>query len=661
MNRLQCAVVCIGLLAASVAAAQQEPQAQQGQTPASGAASSPAAKGQASPQGNQKRSVDTQSQEKDTAKAVSGKERRRATKLYLQATKFFEKGQYEAAMRDYQEAASLDPENQNFAAAHEVARSHEVTELVQQAAKARLLGDTTAESAALNKAAELDPKNIAVAEHLHELSADAADVQAKSLNGQGLDSLAGAPRLEPIRGKYSFHFLKTDRRLLIQNVFKSYGIEASVDQSVTGPPMRFEMDDATFDQAMQALNLATDSFTVPLDAHRALVAKDTRENRQQYTRQEFETVYLGGMSKEEMTEIGNMAKTVFQMQQVTVQQGPGTLTVRAPTARLNAFNETLRELLDGKSQVLLDVRLIQLAHNNLRNTGITTPQQITAFNVYAEEQAILNQNQALVQQIISSGLAAPGDTLAILGILLASGQVSSSIFQNGIALFGGGLTLSGLSPPPMKIDLNLNSSESRELDQIQLHLADGEEGTIKSGSRYPIETSQYSNLGTTGVNIPGLTSAGTSSSLTSLLSQLNTGAQNIPQVQYQDLGLTFKATPSVTRSGDVALSLDLTISALAGSSINGIPILNNRNYSSKVRLKEGSAFVIVSEVDKEESRALSGLPGLTEIPGLNNITDTNAQQNYASLLIIVTPHVVRSTQAAGHSPMMRIERGQMLP
>jgi type II secretory pathway component GspD/PulD (secretin) len=455
--------------------------------------------------------------------------------------------------------------------------------------------------------------------------------------------------------------LKTDRRQLILTVFRAYGIEASIDQSVTGPPVRFELDDVGFDSAVQALNLATDSFTVPLDAHRALIAKDTRENRQQYMREEFETVYLGGMSKEDMTEIGNMAKNVFQMQQVAVQQASGTLTVRSTTARLDAFNETLRQLLDGKSQVLLNIQLIQLAHTNQRNTGVTPPQQITAFNVYAEEQSILNQNQALVQQIISSGLAAPGDTLAILGILLASGQVSNSIFQNGIVLFGGGLTLSGISPGPATVNLNLNSSESRQLDQIQLHLADGEEGTIKSGTRYPITTSQYSNLGTTGLNIPGLNSAGTSSSLTSLLSQLNSGTQNIPQVQYQDLGLSFKATPNVTRSGDVALSMELTISALGGTSLNGIPVLNNRSYSSKVRLKEGSAVVIVSQVDKEESRLLSGLPGLTEIPGMNTVTDTDVQRNYASLLIIVTPHLVRGSQAAGHSPMMRIERGQMLP
>jgi general secretion pathway protein D len=601
-----------------------------------------------------------QAKDKEPATKVTGSDRRRATKLYLRATKLFQKQQFDEAMRDYREAADLDPGNVNYAAATEVARSHEVTELIQTAAKARILGDKTAEKAALRKAAELDPNNIQVAQHLDEMTSDVAEARENAMAAQGADSLAPAPVLQPIAGTHSFH-LKTDRRTAIQSVFRSFGIEASVDQSVTGPPVRFDMDNATFTQATQAVNMVTDSFTVALDAHRALVAKDTRQNRQQYMREEFETVYLGGMSAADMTEIGTLAKNVFQLQQAVVQQGTGTLTIRATTDRLNAFNATLRQLLDGRSQVLLNVRLIQLAHSNQRNTGVQPPQQITAFNVYAEEQSILNQNQALVQQIISSGLASPGDTLTILGILLASGQVSSSLFQNGIALFGGGLTQSGLSPGPATFNLNLNSSESRELDDLQIHLGDGDEGTIKSGSRYPIETSQFSNLGTSGISIPGLTTAGTSGSLSSLLSQLNTGAQTIPQVEYQDLGLTFKATPRVIRNGDVALTMDLKITALGGRALNGVPILNNRSYSGVVTLKDGAGAVIVSQVDKEESRALSGFPGLTEIPGLNTVTDTDVQRNYASLLIIITPHVIRGTQAAGHSPMIRIERGQTTP
>lgn len=589
--------------------------------------------------------------------SITNKERRKATKLYLEGARLFQKQQYDAALRNYQEAAKLDPENPNYAAAVEVVKSHAVTDLLQTAAKARIRGDATAERAALEHAAQLDPKNLQVAEHLREMASDVAASQTKSPYAQATESLASAPALEPVAGTHTFH-LKMGRREAILNVFRSYGIEASVDTSVVGAPVRFDMEEATFSQAMNAINMVTDSFTVPLDAHRALVAKDTRENRQQFLRQEFETVYLGGMPATEMTDIGNMAKNVFQAQQVAVQQTTGTLTIRATADKINAFNETLQHLLDGRSQVLLDMKLIQLMHSNARNTGITPPQQITAFNVYAEEQSILSQNAALVQEIISSGLAAPGDTLTILGILLASGQVSGSIFQNGIALFGGGLTLTGVSPGPVTFNLNLNSSESRELDQLQMHLGDGEEGTIKAGSRYPITTSQYSNLGASGVNIPGLTTAGTSGSLSSLLGTLNAGQQVIPQVEYQDLGLTFKATPRVMRNGDVGLTLDLKITALGGASINGLPILNNRSYSGALTAKEGSAIVLVSQVDEEESRALSGWPGLTEIPGLNNVTDVAAQKNYASLVIIITPHVIRGTQPGGHTPMIRIERGQ---
>ena len=99
------------------------------------------------------RSKPNQGKDESAVKTITGKDRRRATKLYLQATKLFEKQQFDAALRDYEEATKLDPGNPNYAAATEVARSHEVTDLIQTAAKARIRGDKTAEQAALQKAA----------------------------------------------------------------------------------------------------------------------------------------------------------------------------------------------------------------------------------------------------------------------------------------------------------------------------------------------------------------------------------------------------------------------------------------------------------------------------------------------------------------------------
>jgi type II secretory pathway component GspD/PulD (secretin) len=180
---------------------------------------------------------------------------------------------------------------------------------------------------------------------------------------------------------------------------------------------------------------------------------------------------------------------------------------------------------------------------------------------------------------------------------------------------------------------------------------------VRIGERYPIQTSSYSSIGASASTIAGLTGAGTSSALTSLLASYSSSTMNIPQVEYQDLGLTLKATPKVLRNNEVALTIDMKIDALAGSSVNGNPVLNNRVYSGVVTLKQGESVEVLSELSKTESRAISGTPGISEIPGLNNLTGKDTQKNYATLLVMMTPHVIRGTQAAGHSPMMRIERG----
>ncbi len=591
---------------------------------------------------------------------VTGSDQRRAARLFLSAAKVYEKGQFEEAMNAYQKAAALDPTNRDYPLAAEVARSHAVTALLQSAAKSRIQGDAAAARAALVHALALEPQNAQATEHLYELTADPTVEMTNPLYDEGIGDAGEGPVLEPTTGLHSFH-LRTDRRSMLQQVFRAYGLQATIDQSVLAAEARLDLDDATFQQAASAATMISDSFYVPLDAHRVIVAQDTKANREAFVRQELETVRMPGLSPTELTDVGNMARTVFEVSQSAVEPAAGAITIRAPRRTLEAFNSTMRVLLDGRNQVMLDVRMIQLAHTNERNTGAQLQQQMSVFNVYAEARNILNSNQDLVQQIIASGLASPGDYLGIIAILLASGQASDPLLSNGFATFGGGaVSTFGFSPGPMTMNLQLNSSDSRQLDELQLRLGDGETGTLRSGSRYPIQTSSFSSLSGSGVNIPGLTGAGSSSALSSLLSSLS-AVPPVPQVEYQDLGMTLKATPKVMRSGDVALTIDMKIEALAGSSINGNPVLNNRAYSGVVTLKEGEAVVVVSELNKQESRAISGTPGISEIPGLNNITSKDVSKDFATLLIVMTPHVVRGTQAAGHTPMLRVEPAAQIP
>ncbi len=585
--------------------------------------------------------------------------RQHAMKLYLAASKLYVDGKFEQALAKYEQAAQLDPTDADYRMAGDVARSHAVTALIQTAAKDRFTGNAAGAQAALERAQELDPRNPEVTEHLYQLGDDTVRGQAQPLYEQAAGSLGEVEPLLSAPGVRSLH-IDGGEHQVIEQAFKAFGVDPMLDDSVRAQRVRLDVDDADFAAAMRALSLVTDTFYVPLDAHRVLVARDTRENRQQFMRQELQTVYLSGLSSDQLTEAGNLARNVFGIQQVATNAAADTLTLRAPPSNLEAFNLNVHDLLAGHDQVIVDVRVIQIAHTSEHNTGLQLPQSISAFNVYSEEQSILNANQSLVQEIVSSGLASPNDPLAILGILLASGQVTSSLFSGGLALFGGGITQSALSPNgPATFTFSLNSSDSRALDNVQLRLGDGEAGSIKEGTRYPIATSTYTSA-TPGLNIPGLTGAGTSSALSSLISSLGVTTPTVPMIQYEDLGLTLKVTPKVLRSDDVALTVDLTMTALSGSTLNGNPILNNQAFSGVVTLKKGQTAELASLVTKSESQAISGTPGLSQIPGMSGtLSDKDVQANYATVLILMTPHLVRSTQPAGHTQPMVVEKTSM--
>lgn len=645
------------MLAAAWVHAQDAPAPAQAPTPATTAAQTPAASAATNAQVKPKAAPDTA--KKDDAdsvttggpvKADSLRAQRKAAKLYLQGVKLLEKEQPEVAWKLLKQAAELEPGNATYLRAAELARQSTVTQLVQQASRERSRSANADSAMLLNRALEIDPKNPLVLQHMGELGDQAASqpVGNSIIASQDPETpLAdGAITLEPSADKHNFH-LKTNERQLVQDVFKAYGIEASVHESVQARQVRLDVDDLAFADAARVLGLVTSTFWEPLDPHRVVVARDTRENRTQFQRQGMETIYLGGLDDKQLTDVNNLAKNVFEVQQASVQPTRGTMTIRASTKTLAAFNRTVGGLEKGQNQLELDVKVIQLAHISARETGTTFFQQTGVYNAFAEINSVIQQNQSAVQQIISQGLVANASSLQnqleIIAILLSSGQLTGTPFNQGFALFGGGLTESLLSPGPATLNFSLTSSDTRTLDDIHMRLSDDEAGTFKIGQRYPIETSSYSSA--TLPNIPGLSAATTAAQ-----------SQTVPQIQYQDLGLTLKATPKSMRSSDVALTLDLKIESLGGSSLNSIPILNSQQFTGVLTLKEGETAVLLSDISRQESRALSGLPGVSDIPGLQDVSDIARNQNVARLLILVTTYVVRSTQKTTHGPMLMVDK-----
>ena len=565
---------------------------------------------------------------------------REAEKQYLKGAKALDEQDVRGALKYFSRAVELDPQNQRYTVAREIARQHLVTLLVEEAEKSRMTGHSDVERAKLAEALTLDPKNGIATQHLDELAGEAVNPLGQARNGPtgGIEPpIELAPN--PIRA--SFH-VRASAAALLQQVVSAYGITATVDDSVVAQIRRIDADDVDYAQAAQMARLVTGTFFVPLDPKRVLIAGDTKANRDKFERLAEETVYLSGLTPPEIVDVGNIARNVFDAPTAAVLQQRGFMTVRAPEGRIQALNAVLSDLLEGKSQVELEIRAFEVSTTRMRNIGIVLPQQTTFFNVDSEVNSLIANNQSLVNEIVSSGLANAGDTLAIAALLIASGQVTGSILSQPFVLFGGGLTETGLVPGAVSGNLALNSSDVRSLDDVKLRILDQEAATFRTGTRYPITTSTFTS---TAASIPGVSTAGLSSTLSSLgisTSALSGISQaTIPQIQYEDLGLTLKATPRVQMNKDVTLKLNVKIEALGGASVDNIPILNNREFDAVITVKDGGSIMMMSNLTRQESNAVSGLPGLSELPGLGSGTNKSTEYDVSRLVIMVTTHIVR--------------------
>ena len=600
---------------------------------------------------------------KDTAKTsassarpkhrhVTARDRDRAAALSVKGTKALLANHPDKAMRDFQRAAVLDPGNPRWTQEATIARENWVTRLVHNAAQARRKGRDDEARQDLARAYHLAPHNPEVTQHF----ADLLPAEKSSTSKPKVVVRAPGPpvALVPRLGMHSFH-LRAPAQQVIQRVMKAWGIEATCDTSVRNTEIPFDADSLSFKEAEHALELTTHTFAVPLDPMRVLFVPDTASNRSEYQRLAMETVYLPGIPESERTRILQVVKGAFNLQKATYDAGSHALTIRGPQSRLHALNKTLTSLLKGESEILLNVKMYEISRTRTTDMGVLLPSGTTLFNIPSEVRNIINGNQSLVQQIISSGLAAPNDYIAIAAILIASGQVTGTVFNQPFAYFGGGLTATGLTSSGVTGSAKLNSSNVTEVDQMQVLALNHQDEEIRSGTRYPIITSSYSSLAGSNLSIPGISSPGVSSALAGL--GINAGSllstqETVPQVQYQNLGLTLHVTPFVEGRGVIALKLNLKLATLKGVSLNDIPVLNSRQVSSITSLRPGESALIVSSLTKQDSLAVTGIPGINEIPGLRGGTHQNRNKDIAELAIVITPQVVRRVHSHRADPMI---------
>jgi general secretion pathway protein D len=627
------------------------------------------------------------------APAADRRKAREAESAYFAGAKRLERDELDAAEDEFKRAFALDPGNPDYAIAISVTRQHRVTELVQQAEKARHSGQGARAETLLAEARTIDPDNPIVAEHSGEIFVP--DAKAAQATGAGkatgatpgsaqtagaaplddratilaaaladrpwrieMPDLAEALTVQPTPGLESFH-LHVDSEELIRIVTSAYGIHAVFDDSLQHRNVRFDLDDAPYAKAMEVLSSMTQSIAVPLDERSVLVAKDSTENRERFEHQAEETIYLPGSTTDQMNDMAAVTKNIFNVKQVTIQADSQSIVVQSPADVFPAMNRTLEDLMDSAGEVMIEVKMYEVDTSRMTNAGATIPTQAGIYNVEQAATQLVTSNQALVQQAIAQGfISASASNIDIALALIGSGLVQSSTLASTIGFFGKGLTQTGITASTnTAFNLGQNSSDTRALDDVQVRVGDRQPATLREGTKYPVTQSTYtSGISTAASALGNATINGVS--VSSLIAQFTGGSSaTIPQVTYEDLGVTLDATPTIQKSGRVNLLLNLKIEAISGGSANGIPVLQNRVFKSDITVADGESAMMVSNVSQSETAAMSGIPGLSELPGFQIPISEVAEKDTTQLVVVVTPHVVRRRSDVFAGPRMAVKSG----
>ncbi len=217
---------------------------------------------------------------------------------------------------------------------------------------------------------------------------------------------------------------------------------------------------------------------------------------------------------------------------------------------------------------------------------------------------------------LATGVAASGpiSPLAVLGVTAANGAVANQI--------GFGSTRWDVNSV---IDALAADNLVTILAEPNLTALSGETASFLAGGEFPVPVSATS---TNQISIS--------------FKQYGVSLSVVPTVLSGDR-LNLKVRPEVSSLTTVgAISLPI-----AGGSLS-IPALSVSRADTTVELGSGQSFAIAGLLKKTTTDALSGLPGISDVPVLGALFRSDAfQREETELVIIVTPYIVTPASSPG--------------
>lgn len=283
------------------------------------------------------------------------------------------------------------------------------------------------------------------------------------------------------------------------------------------------------------------------------------------------------------------------------------------TGQASFFEVAVRQAIQSK-QVLLQVKVAEVDRNGLKELGIN-------FSTLQRDGSMLYGGASYGGKV--SPPAVSTGTTGISGQSAASGLPALTLAESVSAAI---LRLTPNNATTAVVKALSDKGLLNTLAEPNMVVRSGEKGHFLAGGRFPIPVIQGGGGGAGGV-----------ATVT---------------VQYEQFGVRLDMSPVVFDDGRISLLIDpAEVSSLDFANavtISGfnIPAISTREVHTTVDLLENETLILAGLISNEESRNISKIPLLGDIPILGALfRSTRFQKKETELMIFITPKIIQPLAA----------------
>ena len=532
------------------------------------------------------------------------------------AKSIFEKGQdaearenYEAAYEFYKQAYDLKPKDLRYKASFQRMRFKAAATVVHHGVLLRDQGKLQEALAEFQKAALIDPSLFSAQQEMkrtQQMIDEATNPPPQaagppnSLERKIKDAL-GPVELAPISNVPITIKMTEDSKVVYQTIGQIAGVNVLFDYDYTSRRIKVELNGVTLEEALQITALESKTFWRPVTGNTIFVAQDNPAKRKELEQSVLKTFYLSNLSAPtELQDVVNAIRAVLDVQRVQQLLSQNALVVRGTPDQIALAEKLVDDLDKARPEVVVDIAVLQVSKDKSRTLGFSPP---TSATVALQS----NINTTPTTTTGTTGTTTPASSGGLE--LNTLGNLNATDFQVTI--------------PSANLSAVMSDSDTKMLQNPQVRALDNQKATLKIGERVPVATGSF-QPGIGGVGINPL---------------VNT------QFQYLDVGVNIDVTPHVHADREVTLKITMEISSVVGqSSIGGIsqPIIGQKKIEHEIRLRDGESSLIGGIFDDAQTKSLSGIPGLAQIPILGYFFGQRTQDHSEDETVFaITPHIIR--------------------